>query len=192
MTPSRVAARRREDADAWERMRDLPEFGTAELRQATGMTQRRAAEILRSWEARQLVHERGVRKGGGRVYAPGVRPAGEAEARAAIAGEGRADPRRNMWRAMQLLGTFSPRELAAVSDMPEAPVSEASAQGYCQALLRGEYLRVIQKARPGHRPAIYLLARRTGPVPPVERRVAALWDPNLEQLTYVAGLGVTS
>lgn len=192
MTPARVEARRREDADAWERMRVLPEFGTVELRQATGLPQKRAAELLRSWEARRMVHEAGVRKGGGRVYAPGARPAAEDEARAAIAGGATADPRRNMWRAMQLLGTFSPRDLASVSHLPEAPVSEADAQGFCQSLLRGEYLRVIQKARPGHRPAIYLLARRTGPVPPLERRVAALWDPNLGRLTYVAGLGVTS
>ena len=91
---------------------------------------------------------------------------------------------------MQLLTQFSPVDLAAVSDLEHAPVSERDAQAYCQSLLRGEYLRVVEKARPGVRPAVYRLVRRTGPKPPVERRVAALFDENLGELTYVAGIGV--
>ena len=191
MNPARVEARRAEEADAWALLAGEAEITARSIERLTGLGRGRARELLRAWEGRGRIHELRM-DGHARVYAHGARSAGLEDLRSRLSGEGSADPRRNMWRAMQLMGSFSPLDLVAVSNLPEAPVTERSAQAFCQSLLKGEYLRVMQKARPGHRPARYVLARRTGPIPPVERRVAALWDANLGALTYVAGIGVTS
>ena len=191
MTPARVEERRVEEADAWSLLAGEAEITARMIERLTGLGRDRARQLLRSWEGRGMIHELRVERGA-RVFGHGPRSAGLEDLRASLAGEAAADPRRNMWRAMQVMSSFSPLDLVAVSNLPEAPVTERAAQAFCQSLLKGEYLRVMQKARPGHRPARYVLARRTGPIPPVERRVAALWDANLGELTYVAGIGVTS
>jgi hypothetical protein len=188
MNPSRVDERRREQDAAWTVVRDLPEFGTGKVVELVGCTDDRARQMLRSWAARGMIHE--VRRhGAGAVYAPGPRSAALAEPRRRVEAEADPDPVVNMWRAMCHLGQFSPIDIMAVSNLPDAPVSEDDARAFCQSLLRGEYLRVIQKAQPGVCPPVYRMARPTGPVPPRERRVRALWDDNLGQLTFVAGMG---
>ncbi|MDP2064178.1 MAG: hypothetical protein Q8Q63_03405 [Phaeovulum sp.] len=40
---------------------------------------------------------------------------------------------------------------------------------------------------PGRREAIYRLIRNTGPRPPRERRVRAVWDDNLGELVLLNG-----
>jgi hypothetical protein len=45
----------------------------------------------------------------------------------------------------------------------------------------------MTKALPGRREAIYRLVRDTGPRPPRERRVRAVWDENLGEYTYISG-----
>ena len=49
-------------------------------------------------------------------------------------------------------------------------------------------MRVTRKAKPGVNEAFYRLIRDTGPRAPVEKRVRAIYDPNEERLTHVAGV----
>lgn len=90
------------------------------------------------------------------------------------------------WRAARVMTTFSPASLALHASTSFAPVTAEEAEKHCRAWLRGGYLRVLEKAQPGRRPAVYHLIRNTGPNPPVERRVSAIWDPNLCEYTHVA------
>lgn len=94
----------------------------------------------------------------------------------------------NLWRSMRGLRSFTPLDLAVHSCTEAVPVDEPAAQAYCQALARAGYLRVERKAIPGRRPAIYRLIRDTGPQPPSERRVRAIWDANLGRITHVDGV----
>lgn len=93
-----------------------------------------------------------------------------------------------LWNAVRGLKVFGPVELAShCTDDLAATVAEASA--YAQALLRGGYLKVIRTASPGKHEATYKLVRNTGPRPPREKRVQAIWDPNEANYAYVAGVG---
>jgi hypothetical protein len=88
---------------------------------------------------------------------------------------------------MRALRSFSPTDVMAHSHTPEFEVSLGTAQEYCQMLARSGHLRVMTKALPGRREAIYRLVRDTGPRPPRERRVRAVWDENLGEYTYISG-----
>ena len=182
--------RQAQDEAAWTVAEELGEFTRQELMTMTGASTNQALDMVHRWLRKERIHLARKTATGRHVYATGPR-GGDGDAhREVVEAEASTDPRRNMWRAMQLLDHFSPIDLAAVSNLEVAPVSERDAQQFCQSLLRGEYLRVVEKAKPGHKPAVYRLVRRTGPKPPVERRVAALFDENLGELTYVAGIGV--
>jgi hypothetical protein len=95
----------------------------------------------------------------------------------------------NLWRAMRMLQGFSPVDLAAHAATPTVAVSPEDAAAYCQTLTRAGYLRVVRKAAPPLRPAIYRLVRNTGPLPPVLRRVRAVIDGNTGQIVHVGGIG---
>ncbi len=93
----------------------------------------------------------------------------------------------NLWTAMRGLKSFTPTDLAAHSTTDAVQVTVAAAQAYCQTLLRASYLKVERTAIPGRREAIYRLIRATGPRPPRERRVRAVYDENLDQIVHVSG-----
>lgn len=93
----------------------------------------------------------------------------------------------NMWRSMQGLAEFSPRDIAAHSTTPDVSVTEGSAKAYCSMLLRCGYLRVVQKATPGGRLAIYRLIRNRGPRPPQIQRVKRVYDPNTGEVFMPEG-----
>ncbi len=101
----------------------------------------------------------------------------------------------NMWRSARMLQSFGSHDLAIHSTTPAVTVTDEAAAKFCQVLLKGGYLKVLRKAsfkRAGksmvRTHAIYRLVRNTGPMPPVERRVMAVWDPNLGEYTHVAGV----
>lgn len=93
----------------------------------------------------------------------------------------------NCWRVMRRLPNFSPTDVAAHANTQACNVSLADAQAYCQLLSRAGYLKVVRKALPGRREAVYRLIRNTGPMPPRERRVRAVFDDNLCEFTHMAG-----
>ncbi len=88
----------------------------------------------------------------------------------------------NMWRSMRMLGQFDARDIAAHSTTHSVSVSDATAKSYISMLLRTGYLRVVSKAVPGRRAAVYRLIRNSGPRPPQIQRVKQVWDPNTRQV----------
>lgn len=99
-----------------------------------------------------------------------------------------SDPQVNMWRTARRLKDFSATDLVAWSSTEETPVDHKAARRFCELLLRGGYVRVTRKAKHGVNDAFYRLIRDTGPRAPVEKRVRAIYDPNEERLTHVAGV----
>lgn len=94
----------------------------------------------------------------------------------------------NLWRTMRFLGAFSPTDLRVHAHTDDVRVGRDEATAYCQMLHRAGYLRVVQKAIPGRREAVYRLVRNTGPKAPELRRIRAVVDPNLGEIVHVAKL----
>lgn len=88
----------------------------------------------------------------------------------------------NMWRSMRMLSQFSWRDIAVHSTTDTVQVSAATAKTFCTMLLRCGYLRVVQKADPRGKIAIYRLIRNTGPLPPKVQRVRQIFDPNTREI----------
>ena len=148
----------------------------------------RATDIVRGWQRTGAVELVGAGRAGryefrvapGRTELPArTRPDGTTIRQGSAVA--------NMWRTMRALKSFTPTDVMAHSHTPEFEVSLANAQDYCQMLVRSGHLRVITKALPGRREAIYRLVRDTGPRAPRERRVRAVWDENLREYTYISG-----
>ncbi len=92
----------------------------------------------------------------------------------------------NLWNSMRRLKQFSARDLAAHSTTSHVEVPENHAKVYCSHLLAAGYLKVVQKAAPPKRAAIYRLIRDTGPVPPKTQRIHQVYDPNTGE-THATG-----
>jgi hypothetical protein len=183
MTPEDSAAM---DAAIWATAMRLGTFSYASLAAEAHTTIERATKLVKDWRQADAVVPAGQGDRGRLLFrlqtadmpvpkAPRTPPVGT--------------PQGNMWRAMQMLASFSPTDVAAHSHVPEAgvAVSHEDATAYCQALCRADYLRVVRKAIPGKREAIYRLIRNTGPRPPVMRRIRALIDQNEGRIVHVAG-----
>jgi hypothetical protein len=84
----------------------------------------------------------------------------------------------NMWRAIRILRTFTPTDVAAHANAGGVEVTVPKARSYCQKLLSVDYLRVRSTAIPGQREAQYSLVENSGPHAPVSARVHGLLDPN--------------
>lgn len=166
---------------AWALALRLQSFGYAEISSNLHISMDRASEIVRAWEAEGAVHRTSSGAGLRNVFAmvPGFKrtPAPELQGSIPL----------NLWTSMRGLKSFTPTDLAAHSTAGDVVVSLDAAQGYCQTLLRAGYLRVERTAIPGKREAIYRLIKVTGPRPPRERRVKAVFDDNLGQIVHVSG-----
>ncbi|WP_339636197.1 hypothetical protein [uncultured Sulfitobacter sp.] len=93
----------------------------------------------------------------------------------------------NMWRTMRMRDTFTPRDLAAHATTDIVSVTEATAKSYCSALLKAGYLKVVQKAIPLKRQAMYRLISNTGPKPPMIQRTKQVFDPNTGKAVPLRG-----
>lgn len=155
-------------------------FGYAEIAADAHISVARASALVRLWvqEGRCEVVQEGHR----------LRKLHRVVGRAARLPEPVGTVPGNLWNSMRGLKSFSPVDLAAHSTTPDVIVTLAAAQAYCQTLLRAGYLRVERTAIPGRREAIYRLIRNSGPRPPRERRVRAVWDENLAEYTHIAGV----
>jgi hypothetical protein len=154
---------------AWSAAIRLGKFQASHLAEEVGVTRATIGDYLRRW----------VRSGRVMQHGPStnrwieVRPPEDAP------GPRRDEtPEQNMWRAMRAERTFGLRDLAFRASTSQTAVTEEQAARFVRALLRAGYLRAIQKAIPGRRPAVYRLLRDTGPLPPREVRIVAVFDPN--------------
>jgi hypothetical protein len=84
----------------------------------------------------------------------------------------------NMWRTMRMLAQFSPRDVAAHATTDIVNVSETTAKAYCTALMKAGYLKVVAKAAPPRKQAVYRLIKNSGPKPPMIQRTKQVFDPN--------------
>ena len=159
----------------------LGTFGYSEIAAEAHVSHERASTVVRRWleggrcELIRRKNEGGAKRNLYRVTegaAPKQGPKGSVP--------------QNLWNSMRGLKHFTPTDLVAHSTTPTVSVSIDAAKSYCQALLRAGYLRPVRRAVPGRREATYQLIRDTGPRPPRERRVRAVWDENLEDFTHVA------
>lgn len=175
-------------AEAWPVVQDMPELTRADVMRLTGMTHHMAGRALARWEAAGKVHL-ARSEGMKRIYRPTEHDVSAVERHAAeLRGQRKPTPQDNLWRSMRMLREFTPIDLVAVSSIPGCEVDEKKAIEFCRTCLKGGYLRVVQKARPGRRPARYRLIRDTGPKPPRHVRLTAVWDDNEGRLVHVPGV----
>lgn len=167
---------------AWALALRLGSFGYAEISAGLHISMDRASEIVRGWEA-----EKAVQRTAGGVGLRNQFQVVEGFRRPPLVN---GSVPLNLWTAMRGLRSFTPTDLASHSTTEDVQVSLAAAQGYCQALLRAKYLRVERTAIPGKREAIYRLIQMTGPRPPRERRVKAVFDDNLGKIVHVSGVNI--
>lgn len=167
---------------AWAKAQTLGSFGYAEISAEMNISMDRATEIVRAWEAQGAVRrtESGIGLRNKFAVQPGFVRRPDSAAFGTVT--------QNLWSSMTGLKSFTPTDLAAHSTTDTVQVSVEAAQGYCQVLLRAGYLKVERTAIPGRREAIYRLIRRTGPRPPRERRVRAVFDDNLGEMVHVCGV----
>ena len=166
---------------AWALVQRVGIFGYAEIAAELSISIDAATKIVRGWQAEGRVK---VRHGGsGRVrkmfeLTPAYR---EPQDRGSLIAA-------QLWTGMRGLKTFCPEGLRAHC-REDLKVTLEDASAYCQALLRGGYLRVESTAVPGKREARYKLVHNSGPRAPVEKRVKAVWDPNEGAYAFVSGVG---
>lgn len=167
-------------AAIWATARRLGRFGYAHLSAEAGVGMRSVQALVRDWVKRKLVEADGE-LGRQRMFRI-VASAPEALPAAAI-----GSPRQNMWRAMQLNRGFSPTDLAALATTDTVSVSVEDASAWCQTLARAGYLKILRKAKPPIKEAVYQLIANTGPRPPEVRRVAVVIDGNTGRVMHMAG-----
>lgn len=158
----------------------LPQFGYAEIAIKLQMSERWVSKIVRDWNDQGLVD---LVQSGHLIRTIWKVKDG---ARLSLAAKARS-PEQNMWTAMRQLKSFSPRDIAAHATTEETEVTPEAAQDYCRALLGAGYLTVARKAVSGKSPALYRLARNTGPRAPRERRVRAVVDANTDETIVIGG-----
>ena len=93
----------------------------------------------------------------------------------------------NMWRTMRMIGQFSPRDIAAHATTDIVSVTDTTAKAYCTKLLKAGFLKVVSKAQPPTKQAVYRLIRNTGPQPPMIQRTQQVFDPNTRKAYPVGG-----
>ncbi|WP_226779549.1 hypothetical protein [Oceaniglobus trochenteri] len=172
---------------AWNTAVRLGEFSCYQLASECGLDAKMVREIVGEWvKARraEFTHVGEKRRRRYRLIGDiGVQPLFRRPDGSPV---GNQTPQGNMWRSARQLMVFTPRDLAVHSTTDVVIVNEEDAAAYCRMLLRGAYLRVERKARPGVHQALYRLIRNTGPAAPRERRVRAVYDDNLCEFTHIA------
>lgn len=156
---------------AWPVALRLQQFSYQQISSEMTCSMELATFIVRGWLAAGNVRviSPGRKGGSGRMIFE-VAPAQEIRI-APVPG----DAVEQMWTAMRKIGAFSPVDLGATC----APaISSGEAAAYCRMLLAAGYLRVVQKAVPPAKPAIYRLMNETGIRAPRLRRLACIVDPN--------------
>lgn len=158
----------------------LGEFTYAALAAEAGVSYTVAAKNVRHWEHTGMVTCLGVGDDRKRRYALIADKVNQPVPDLPPCDPVKQTPEGNMWAAARQMATFSPLDLAAHAATDDMAVTVEDAKSFCRVLMRGAYLKVVRKAVPGKKEAVYRLRRNTGPLPPRERRVTGIWDANLQ------------
>lgn len=94
--------------------------------------------------------------------------------------------REQMWRAMKMLGQFTPRDLSVTASTEAVAVNEEDAKSYVKHLFAAGYLAVLRPGKPPRTQGLYRLAKNTGPKPPMVTRAKVVFDPNLGRIAWHA------
>lgn len=90
-----------------------------------------------------------------------------------------------MWQTLRRNpGDINARELSSYASTSEVEVHERAANLYLRALRIAGYLEATTEGGPG-RLARYRLVTNTGPKAPMIQRTKAIYDPNLDEITWV-------
>jgi hypothetical protein len=114
--------------------------------------------------------------------APGEPPQLRPDGSGSVRGQGR----RNMWRSMRILKTFTPTILAALSSTEKVTVAVAEAEYYCQYLAKAGYVERMEMS-----PLSYFFRadRYTGPKAPMIQKTLTVWDANTGKPAWQAAPG---
>lgn len=165
----------------------LDTFSFFDLAAEVGSTTPTVRRIVADWEDKGLVKRLGKGAKNRMQFTVTERGKIKLPATARAEAEAMTTPERNMWTAMRMLKNFEPSDIAVNARTETLDVTVEEARNFCRMLLRGDqpYLRVRRTAIPGRREAAYQLIRDTGPMPPRECRVRAIFDDNLASFTYM-------
>jgi len=172
----------------WERMRELRRFTLADLDHLNVERDTIKTYVRSLVRGGYLKMERSDGPGG--RYAPALyellRDVGleapKLRRDGSPAHQGRS--REQMWRAMKMMGKFTPRDLAVTASTEDAAVSEDDAKSYVKHLFAAGYLAVLRAGKPPRTQGLYRLVKNTGPLPPMVTRAKIVWDPNLGRIAW--------
>jgi hypothetical protein len=179
----------------WATLRRLHAAGHAatilEIERTSYVPRRTVASYVKGLVAAgfAIAHPPARRRGGVRYLltdsAPHVAPRVQPSGGTVTQGSGRD----RLWRSAKMLKLFEVRDLMIAASIEGAPVRLHEARTYLGFLHRAGYLAVQQPActTPGqHRRTTYRFIRNTGPLAPMVTRSRAVWDPNLQAMTWQA------
>lgn len=164
---------------AWAVAKRMPIFGYGEIEVEAHVSRRLSVDLVNRWLDRGLIRLRAIPGHAGRKMFE-VTPATRDIMDRLV------QLRQQLWTSARGLKVFSATDLAAHCT-PEVGATKPEVSAYCQMLLRGGYLKVVQLASPPSREARYRLIRDTGPKAPREKRVMAVWDENEVRYVHIPG-----
>jgi hypothetical protein len=157
---------------AWSVAQRLQQFTYASISYEATVPLPHATMVVKAWEASGKVRRIAASLPGGEARITfEVIPKGEITVQPLV-----GDMFDQMWFSARKRRSFSPVDLLSTCSVA---VTHEQAAAYCRALLAGGYLRVVQKAAPPHKVAIYRLCNETGIHAPRIRRLKCISDPNL-------------
>lgn len=100
----------------------------------------------------------------------------------------------NMWRTMRMLKTFDFRTVEAHASTSTQPIILETVRTYVRALQQAGYLTVVKPAQGKGKnatrtPAVYFLAKDTGPKPPMIQKLKTVYDQNLNKVMWMEEAG---
>lgn len=125
-----------------------------------------------------IVREVAMTRNGSSLYQVAARPAEAPRLRADGTPQYSQLAREQMWRAMKMIGWWTPRDLAIAASTDLARVSERTARMYASHLFRAGFL--FWRASAG----LYRLKTfmDKGPIPPKVMRTTFVWDSNIQAI----------
>lgn len=165
---------------AWETAQQMGQFTTFSLAAETHVPWLRVRRTyIPLWLRRGRIEKLGLGRKRRLIYRVTVAPSVVAVPPPMTADQ-------SMWNTARRMGQFTADDIHMLSNTPSVPVDRKTADAFCARLMKAKYVRCLRKAIPGRQKALYFLHRETGPLAPVERRVRAIWDPNLKEFTHVS------
>jgi hypothetical protein len=171
----------RQEEDIWRFLKKHPKFTNADVADACAASEWKRTNYLRS------LRRKGILKPCGREGSTQYFTIFESQDVQIFAAKKRGVKEGAMWQAIRVLKVFTPDDLRVALPSEPIPVTPTEIQNYCSLLTRAKYLTVMQRARPGTRPARYRLINDTGPLPPIKRQLMVVVDGNEDRVIYAQG-----